>query len=50
MTKSTPIKNKTGSSPPDEVLYSKITQAEPISTVPVQETRRVRTKSVAVRP
>ncbi|MCI03284.1 hypothetical protein A2U01_0024320 [Trifolium medium] len=49
-TRSTSAKNKRGSSAPDEVLYSKITQAEPISVVPAQEPRRVRTKFVVVRP
>ncbi|MCI09104.1 hypothetical protein A2U01_0030187, partial [Trifolium medium] len=35
---------------PDEVLFSKITPAKPISAVTMEETRRLRTKSVAVRP
>ncbi|MCI21474.1 hypothetical protein A2U01_0042642, partial [Trifolium medium] len=48
MSKST--KSTKGSSAPDKVLFSKITQAEPISTIPAQESRRVRTKSVAVKP
>ncbi|MCI05953.1 hypothetical protein A2U01_0027008, partial [Trifolium medium] len=50
MTKSTPIKNERGSSPPDEVLYSKITQAKPVSTVPACDSKKIRTKFVAVRP
>ncbi|MCI07654.1 hypothetical protein A2U01_0028723, partial [Trifolium medium] len=49
-TRSSAAKNNKGSSIPDEFLYSKITQAYPVTTVLPQESRKMRTKSVAVRP
>ncbi|MCI71872.1 hypothetical protein A2U01_0093135, partial [Trifolium medium] len=43
-TRSTYAKNKEASSPPDEVLFSNISEAKLVSTVHPQKPKKMRTK------
>ncbi|MCI29306.1 hypothetical protein A2U01_0050515, partial [Trifolium medium] len=44
-TKSSPIKSDVPKSPPQEILFSKITEATPITTVLPQSPKKKKTKS-----